>query len=55
MTRRFEFVGGSSAKFWEIEIIGCDVLVRYGRLGSFGQSQTNLFPDPLRPGSTPKS
>jgi predicted DNA-binding WGR domain protein len=46
MHRHFEFVSDTSAKFWEVEIIGCDVLVRYGRLGSFGQSQTKSFPDP---------
>ncbi len=46
MHRHFEFVSDSSAKFWEAEIIGCDVLVRYGRLGSFGQNQTKSFSDP---------
>ena len=46
MHRHFEFVSDTSAKFWEVEIIGGDVLVRYGRLGSFGQSQTKSFADP---------
>jgi DNA ligase-1 len=43
--RRFEFVEGSSAKFWEIEIDGGDVTVRYGRIGTQGQSQTKSFAD----------
>ena len=43
MPRRFEFVGGSSAKFWEINHSGKDVTVRYGRLGTEGQSQTKSF------------
>lgn len=38
MSRRFEFVGGSSAKFWEISRAGRDVTVRYGRIGSAGQT-----------------
>jgi predicted DNA-binding WGR domain protein len=43
MTRRFEFVGGTSAKFWEIQLAGKDVTVRYGRLGTDGQTQTKSF------------
>ncbi len=46
MTRRFEFVGGTSAKFWEVAVSGGDVTVRYGRLGTQGQSQTKTFGDP---------
>ncbi len=45
MTRYFEFVGGSSAKFWEVSTSGCDVTVRFGRLGTSGQSQTKTLPD----------
>ena len=41
--RRFEFIGGSSAKFWEITTTGREVQVRYGRLGSNGQTQTKSF------------
>ncbi len=44
MTRRFEFVRGNSAKFWEISVGGSDVTVRYGRLGTDGQQQTKSFP-----------
>ena len=43
MHRRFEFVGGSSAKFWEVTATGCDLTVRYGRLGTQGQSQLKAF------------
>ena len=42
-TRRFEFVSGSSAKFWEITTNGREVTVRYGRIGSNGQKQTKSF------------
>src|SRR2546428_14095471 len=38
--RRFEFVGGGSAKFWEIRSNGAEVTVRFGRLGTNGQTQT---------------
>jgi DNA ligase-1 len=42
-TRRFEYAEGKSAKFWEISIEGGDVTVRFGRLGTQGQSQTKSF------------
>jgi predicted DNA-binding WGR domain protein len=45
MTRRFEFVGGTSAKFWEVSVSGVSVTVRYGRLGTQGQSQTKSLAD----------
>ena len=43
--RYFEFVGGTSAKFWEVQQAGHDVTVRFGRLGTAGQTQTKTFPD----------
>jgi predicted DNA-binding WGR domain protein len=43
--RRFEFSAGGSDKFWEIEIEGNDVTVRYGRIGTHGLSQTKNFAD----------
>lgn len=46
--RRFELVEGASKKFWEIMQSGCDMTVRYGRIGTNGQSQTKSFPDELR-------
>jgi DNA ligase-1 len=44
-TRRFELVEGKSAKFWEITRQGCEVTVRFGRLGTNGQTQTKTFAD----------
>ena len=41
----FEFVGGSSAKFWEIGVSGNDVTVRFGRIDSQGQTQVKTFHD----------
>jgi len=48
MHRRFEFVGGSSAKFWEVRVEGCEILIRFGRLGTDGQQQTLVFPSPAK-------
>ncbi len=46
--KRFEFVEGGSKKFWEIGQTGCDMTVRYGRLGTNGQTQTKTFPEEAR-------
>ncbi|MFO1514192.1 MAG: WGR domain-containing protein [Verrucomicrobiota bacterium] len=46
--RRFEFVGGSSQKFWEISISNNSFTVRFGRIGTEGQSQTKSFADQER-------
>lgn len=43
--RYFEFVGGSSAKFWEIGVEANQVTVRFGRIGTPGQTQVKSFPD----------
>ena len=43
-TRRFEFSEGNSNKFWEISSAGTEVTVRFGRIGTDGQSQTKSFP-----------
>jgi predicted DNA-binding WGR domain protein len=43
--RRFEFVGGASQKFWEISEAGNSFTVRFGRIGTNGQSQTKTFAD----------
>ena len=45
MPRHFEFVDGSSSKFWEVGVNGTDVTVRYGRIGTDGQTQTKSFGD----------
>jgi DNA ligase-1 len=44
-TRRFEFVGGGSDKFWEISVTGSQVSVRFGRNGTGGQAETKTFAD----------
>jgi DNA ligase-1 len=43
--RRFELVDGTSSKFWEVVVAGQDVTVRYGRIGSQGQTNTKAFAD----------
>ena len=45
MKRYFEFVGGNSAKYWEIAASGNDVTVRFGRIGTEGQTQVKTLPD----------
>lgn len=44
-TRHFEFTDGNSAKFWEISLEGNDVAVRFGRIGTQGQTQTKTLAD----------
>ena len=41
--RRFEFVQGSSNKFWEIAIHGDEIVVVYGRIGTTGQTNNKQF------------
>jgi predicted DNA-binding WGR domain protein len=43
--RHFEFVEGTSSKFWEIERAGRDITTRWGRIGTAGQSKTKTFAD----------
>ena len=43
MKRYFEFVGGTSAKFWEAAVNGNEVTVRFGRIGTAGQTQTKTL------------
>jgi predicted DNA-binding WGR domain protein len=45
MARRFEFVAGTSAKFYEVVVAGSSVTVRYGRLGTDGQTLTKSLAD----------
>lgn len=42
--RRFEFVEGTSSKFWEVSVSGCDLTTTWGRIGTPGQSKTKTFP-----------
>lgn len=41
--RRFELIEGSSSKFWEVECHDEQLTVRYGRIGSAGQTQTKTY------------
>ena len=43
--RRFELFEGGSQKFWAVAISGAEVTVRYGRIGSTGQTAVKSFPD----------
>jgi DNA ligase 1 len=43
--RHFEFVEGSSSKFWEVSVKGCEMTVRYGRIGTAGRSTVKKFAD----------
>lgn len=43
--RRFEFSEGASNKFWEVAQSGADLELRWGRIGTQGQSQTKSFAD----------
>jgi DNA ligase-1 len=45
MKRYFEFVEGSSSKFWEITTSDKTVAVRFGRIGTNGQTQTKALAD----------
>ncbi len=45
-TRRLEFVGGSSSKFWQIIVDGARHRVTYGKIGTDGQSKEKTFADP---------
>lgn len=42
--RRFELSEGKSHKFWEIDLQDTAFTVRYGRIGTDGQSSTKTFP-----------
>jgi DNA ligase len=43
--RYFEYQDDKSSKFWEIDVNGNDVTVRFGRIGANGQTQTKSFGD----------
>jgi predicted DNA-binding WGR domain protein len=50
--RYFEYVGGSSRKFWEIGVAGSTITVRFGRIGTAGQTQQKIFGDEESAGRT---
>ncbi|GAA3126200.1 MolR family transcriptional regulator [Streptosporangium carneum] len=43
MERMLTYVSGSSAKFWQVSQNGTDLNIRYGRLGTAGQTQVKSF------------
>lgn len=43
--RRFEYKDEKSSKFWEITVTGTGFTVRYGKIGTDGQTQTKEFAD----------
>lgn len=48
--RRCEFVEGASAKFWEVTQSATLLTIRYGRIGTQGQSMTKTFDSPEQAG-----
>ena len=48
--RYFELVSGTSSKFWEITLQGSSFIVRFGRIGTAGQTQSKSFPDGVKAG-----
>ncbi|WP_033218837.1 DUF4132 domain-containing protein [Kitasatospora phosalacinea] len=49
--RRWELVGGGSAKFWEAGADGASVRVRYGRIGTEGRLQVKELADAAAAGA----
>lgn len=47
-TQRFEFMEGASRKFWEIGRENESLTIRFGRIGTAGQSQVKTFADAAR-------
>jgi predicted DNA-binding WGR domain protein len=45
-TRCFEFVGGSSSKFWHVTVDQAELVVVFGRIGTEGQVKRKAFPTP---------
>jgi DNA ligase-1 len=43
--RYFEFVDGSSSKFWEVWLDGTDVVTQWGKIGTPGRETRKSFPD----------
>jgi len=47
-SRRFEFTGGTSRKFWSVAQEGTSLQIRFGRIGTNGQGQVKTFADEAR-------
>lgn len=45
MKRYFELVDAKSSKFWEVWIENTSLYVRFGRIGTNGQTTLKEFPD----------
>ena len=43
--RYFEFVEGTSSKFWEVSVSDCHLTTRYGRIGSTGTTTIKEYGD----------
>jgi len=43
--RHFEFIDEKSSKFWEIQVAGDSFGVRYGKVGTAGQTNVKVFAD----------
>ncbi|TAG25648.1 MAG: DUF4132 domain-containing protein [Burkholderiales bacterium] len=43
--QRYELIEGASSKFWEVEVSGSELTVRFGRIGTAGQSKAKSFDD----------
>jgi predicted DNA-binding WGR domain protein len=43
--RLFESEGSDSSKFWDTELRGAELVVRFGRLGTDGQEKIKACPD----------
>jgi predicted DNA-binding WGR domain protein len=46
--RRFEFTAGNSRKFWAVAQEGNSLHIRFGRIGTSGQTQVKTFADEAR-------
>lgn len=43
--RRFEYRDEKSSKFWELRLDGLRIEIRFGRIGTQGQTQVKMLPD----------
>ncbi len=43
---------GSAHKFYEVTVEDCQVTIRYGRIGTDGQSKTSTYPNPQKAQAT---
>ena len=43
--RRFEMDDGTARKFWQVSVDDCELTVKFGRLGTAGQTKVKEFDD----------